>query len=96
MPGSRLAHASGARPTTPSVLTEAIRATFERCRTPFPPAMLLGLQDQFGEDALKRKQWSAFLAKNRLAAPPLSVVVRDVRAFVEGPLRQAFDGQTTP
>jgi hypothetical protein len=73
----------------PRVLSEAIRATFARRRTPLPAGMLLGLEDQFGRDRVKQSQWSAFLAKNRLEAPPLDVVVREVRSFLEVPLSEA-------
>ena len=71
------------------VLSEAIRATFERRRTPLPVGMLLGLDDQFARDKVKQVQWNAFLAKNRLKGPTLDVVVREVRAFLELPLSQA-------
>ncbi|MCW5605434.1 MAG: nucleotidyl transferase AbiEii/AbiGii toxin family protein [Burkholderiales bacterium] len=85
-----LAHEGAA---DPRVLSEAIRATFERRRTPLPAGMLLGLEDQFGRDRVKQSQWNAFLAKNRLDAPPLDVVVREVRSFLEVPLNQASKRQ---
>jgi len=75
--------------TDPRLLSEAIRATFERRRTPLPANMLLGLEDQFARDKVKQVQWNAFLAKNRLEGPPLEVVVREVRAFLKAPLSQA-------
>ncbi|MBX3329472.1 MAG: nucleotidyl transferase AbiEii/AbiGii toxin family protein [Nitrospira sp.] len=75
--------------TDPRVLSEAIRATFERRRTPLPASMLLGLEDQFARDKVKQAQWNAFLAKNRLEGPPLEVVVREVRVFLQVPLSQA-------
>lgn len=71
------------------VLSKAIRATFERRRTPLPAGMLLGLEDQFAGDKAKQTQWNAFLAKNHLKGPPLEVVVREVRAFLQVPLNQA-------
>ena len=70
-------------------LAHAIRATFARRGTPLPAAMLLGLEDEFARDRLKQSQWNAFLAKNRLEAPALEVVVRQVRSYLEAPLRQA-------
>lgn len=75
------------------VLSEAIRATFERRRTPLPVGMLLGLDDQFARDKVKQVQWNAFLAKNRLQGPTLDIVVREVRAFLEVPLSQALKSQ---
>lgn len=74
----------------PLILSEAIRATFERRRTPLPVGILLGLDDQFARDKVKQAQWNAFLAKNRLQGPILDVVVREVRAFLEVPLSQAL------
>ena len=73
----------------PLILSQAIRATFERRRTPLPVGMLLGLDDQFARDKVKQVQWNAFFAKNRLKGPTLDVVVREVRAFLEVPLSQA-------
>jgi hypothetical protein len=55
--------------------------------------MLLGLEDRFGRNRVKQSQWSAFLAKNRLEAPALDVVVREVRSFLEMPLSQASKRQ---
>lgn len=51
--------------------------------------MPLGLEDQFAQDQAKQTQWRAFLAKNRLEAPALEIVVREVRSFVDGPVRKA-------
>lgn len=75
--------------TDQQILAEAIRATFERRGTPLPTEVMPGLDDRFGRDRAKQSQWNAFLAKNRLEAPPLKVVVREVRAFVEAPLNSA-------
>lgn len=73
----------------PVVLAKAIGATFERRGTSIPDAMLLGLEDQFGRDPVKLTQWGAFLRKNRLQAPALEEVVRELRSFLEPPLREA-------
>jgi len=80
---------AGEGATNPRILSEAIRATFERRRTPLPVSMLLGLDDQFARDKVKQAQWNAFLAKNRLKGPTLDVVVHEVRTFLELPLSQA-------
>lgn len=77
----------------PLTLSEAIRATFERRRTSLPAGMLIGLEDLFGRDTTKQSQWNAFLAKNRLQGPPLEGVVREVRTFLELPLRLASKRQ---
>ena len=76
--------------TDPRILSDAIRATFERRRTPLPVGMLLGLEDQFARDKVKQAQWNAFLAKNRLEGPAFEVVVREVRAFLDVPLSRAL------
>jgi hypothetical protein len=48
------------------------------------------LSDEFAGDGTKLAQWGAFLHRNRLQAPPLAVVVREVRVFVEAPLQAAL------
>jgi hypothetical protein len=58
-----------------AILVLAIQATFERRATCVPVAVPLGLTVAFSGDALKQKQWLAFLARNRLVAPSLSEVV---------------------
>jgi hypothetical protein len=73
----------------PATLVRAIAATFARRGTPLPAELPLGLSDEFAEDRTKLAQWSGFLIKNRLQAPPLAVVVREIRTFVEEPLRAA-------
>ena len=73
----------------PDVLVAAIAATFARRGTPLPADLPLGLADEFARDRLKQSQWNAFLSKNRLEAPPLDVVVSEVRSFLEAPLGRA-------
>ncbi|HCM27802.1 MAG: hypothetical protein A2Z99_01550 [Treponema sp. GWB1_62_6] len=57
----------------------AIRRTFERRKTPLPRTMPLGLSGEFASDKGKIAQWKAFLAKNKLTAPPLDHVVALIR-----------------
>lgn len=66
----------------PVILKRAVRATFERRRTPMPTAIPLGLSDEFANDRAKLVQWNAFLKKNKLTAPPLPEVVRSLREFL--------------
>lgn len=73
----------------PATLAQAIAATFARRGTPLPTGLPLGLSDEFAEDRVKLAQWGAFLRRNRLEAPPLAAVVREVREFVEMPLEAA-------
>lgn len=72
-----------------SQMDAAIAATFERRKTPLPDAWPPGLGDAFARDAAKLAQWQAFLGKNRLDAPPLDVVVGEIRRFLTGPLALA-------
>lgn len=78
----------------PDVLTAAIAATFARRGSPLPAGLPLGLADEFARDRLKQSQWNAFLSKNRLEAPPLDVVVSEVRFFLEAPLGRASRQRT--
>jgi hypothetical protein len=71
------------------LLGNAIAATFARRGTALPPAVPLGLSQEFARDAAKLNQWRAFLGKNRLDAPTLEEVVAEVRDFLSEPLRLA-------
>lgn len=71
------------------MLADALAATFQRRGTVFPVELPLGLSDEFAHDAGKRAQWKAFLNKNRLDAPPLDVVIQEVRRFVAEPMALA-------
>ena len=51
------------------VLSQALRATFDRRRIPLPIEMPLALTPVFAEDRVKQVQWAAFVRKSRLAAP---------------------------
>ena len=62
-------------------LANGMQQTFERCRTPLPEQIPVGLNDRF---ALEREaQWRAFLARSWLATASNSIVqvVNDLRAF---------------
>jgi hypothetical protein len=73
----------------PHTLAQAIAATFQRRRTQLPEAMPLGLTLEFGRDVGKLRQWSAFLARNRLEAPALEVVIVELADYLEQPLAEA-------
>jgi hypothetical protein len=73
----------------PATLARAIAATFARRGTPLPTGLPLGLSGEFVEDRTKLAQWGAFLRRNRLEAPPLATVVREVSELVEAPLEAA-------
>ncbi len=65
-------------------LAGAIRATFDRRRTPVPEELPLALTDAFGQAVEKRQQWSAFVRKSGIdgAPPELADVVRGIAAFL--------------
>jgi predicted nucleotidyltransferase component of viral defense system len=71
-------------------LVRALRATFERRRTPVPDTAPLALTPEFAEVEGKRKQWRAFLERNRIATTveSLDAVVNGIAAFI-GPVLEA-------
>jgi predicted nucleotidyltransferase component of viral defense system len=48
------------------ILSRAIKATFDRRRTPLPTESPLALTAEFSEDASKQAQWKAFIRKGKL------------------------------
>lgn len=80
----------------PAVLAQAITATFERRGTALPDAMPLGLTEEFARDAAKRRQWAAFLDRNRLQAPALEAVIDELARFLREPLEVARASRAKP
>jgi hypothetical protein len=74
-------------------LTAAIRATFERRRTPIPQTIPTALTDEFASNRDKINQWQGFLKRNRLDADgaTLAQVIDELRTFLAPPL-QALAG----
>lgn len=70
-------------------LARSIAGTFRRRRTSLPTGLPIGLTAEFGRDELKRKQWAAFLRKNRLDGPVLDDLVAELAADLQGPLLRA-------
>jgi hypothetical protein len=68
------------------VLTQAIRATFDRRATPLPNGVPFGLSEGFAQDRQKQTQWQAFLNKNALDPVPLTEVLDLLRRFLMPPL----------
>jgi hypothetical protein len=64
------------------VLVQAIRATFERRRTPIPGELPFALTPGFSALPAKREQWRGFLRKNRLVSVPVDLT--EVKAFLAG------------
>lgn len=66
-----------------AALGKAVRATFERRGTALPTACPEGLDDGFGTDETKTKQWRAFLRRTGVEHDQeLLDVVRALRAFL--------------
>lgn len=65
-----------------AVLQEAIAATFCRRGTALPESLPLGLSDTFAQDPGKVQQWKAFLRKNKLQAPALDALVKELRPLL--------------
>lgn len=67
-----------------SVLSEAVRRTFARRRSPLPFTPPVALTSEFWEDRSKAVQWRAFLRRGRLVAgePDLAEVVELLAGFL--------------
>lgn len=77
------------------LLTRAIRATFERRKTPLPASLPVALTTTFSGDPMKRTQWSGFVRKAGInAASNLAETIVAVAAFAERPLLAAAQGKS--
>lgn len=67
-----------------AVLVEAVRATFDRRKTPLPGDLPIALSATFAEDSDKTTQWKAFIRKNRLETWDISLtqVIAELRTFL--------------
>lgn len=69
------------------LLARAIRATFERRKTPLPTTLPIALTETFGTEPMKKSQWSGFVRKaSARDAKSLLETIGIVAAFVEAPL----------
>ena len=76
-------------------LARAIRATFERPKTPFPDVEPLALAPGFLSAAERQTQWRAFLRRGRLDAPPdARHLAEELRAFLLPVLTAATRDET--
>ncbi len=75
-------------------LSQAIRATFERRRTPVPAEVPLALSAEFSSDQGKHAQWRAFIGKGKLdtGGAGLNEVVDAPRGFLMRPAKAAATG----
>lgn len=72
------------------LLARAIRATFARRKTPLPTKLPIALTETFGEEPMKKSQWSGFVRKAAVRdAKSLLDTIGMVAAFVEAPLLAA-------
>ncbi|MCL6620241.1 nucleotidyl transferase AbiEii/AbiGii toxin family protein [Thermomonas hydrothermalis] len=71
----------------PTLLRDAVSATFARRNTPMPDSLPVGLTQAFASDNTKQKQWRAFLERARLKAPGLEEVVAELAGVVAPLLR---------
>ena len=76
-----------------SVVSAAIRATFERRGTPIPSAPPIALTTSFSTDAGKTAQWRAFLARGLARDLALITVVDVIAEFVLPPLVAAREAR---
>jgi hypothetical protein len=76
-----------------ATLAGAIRATFERRRTPIPQTTPTALTDEFAGNRDKINQWQGFLKRNRLDVDgaTFAQVIDELRTFLAPPL-QALAG----
>ncbi|RMF14559.1 MAG: nucleotidyl transferase AbiEii/AbiGii toxin family protein [Candidatus Dadabacteria bacterium] len=64
-----------------STLAAAIKGTFERRAAALPSDIPIAFSAEFSDDAIKQRQWDAFLKKNRLGSQkhlPLATVTRTI------------------
>jgi predicted nucleotidyltransferase component of viral defense system len=72
------------------VLVRAIRATFERRKTPLEKGLPVALTPAFADDAIKNTQWTAFVRKTGARdIGDLPAVVAALAVFLERPLAAA-------
>jgi hypothetical protein len=78
------------------VLSQAIKATFDRRKTSLPTELPLALTPEFFEDSSKQAQWKAFLRKGKLRADKknLNEVAALLKNFLMPPTLAAAGGQT--
>ena len=73
-----------------ALLSRAIRATFDRRKTPLPSSLPIALTQAFTADAMKNTQWKAFIRKSGAGdVADLTSAVAAIAIFVERPLAAA-------
>jgi predicted nucleotidyltransferase component of viral defense system len=75
------------------VLVSAIRATFQRRKTPWPMGTPVALTPTFADDPAKKLQWAGFVRKSGAGdAGSLHEAIVGITVFVEKPLIAASSG----
>lgn len=72
-----------------TTLEAALAQTFHRRQTAIPDELPIGLTEDFAEDIQKQRQWMGFLDRNRLQAPHLVDVVKELRVYFAPRLKAA-------
>jgi len=79
------------------LLTQAIRATFERRKTAISKEPLSLFSDNFSQDKGKQTQWQAFLGKNSIEdASSFIEVMQDLQRFLEPVYQTIADERPYP
>lgn len=79
------------------LLVRAIKATFDRRKTPPPPTLPIALTSSFAEAETKKTQWSGFVRKAGVRDDEgLPATVKAVAAFVAPPLFAVATGSKPP
>jgi hypothetical protein len=75
-------------------ICRAIQATFRRRKTDLPSAPPIALTSEFGTDAMKTKQWQAFVKKGKLdvAGATLEQICEFLQGFLLPPTRALLAG----
>lgn len=61
------------------LLSQALKATFDRRGMSIPAELPIGLTDEFAHDPSRQALWQAFIRKNELALDPLPAIVDRLR-----------------
>ena len=77
-----------------AMLARAIAATFTRRQTALPDAPPLALRAEFAADLAKQRQWSGFIARNRLADTDLDHTIGLLYTLLWSPTQVAASAST--
>jgi len=75
------------------LLSQALKATFDRRGMSIPAELPVGLTDEFANDPSRQALWQAFIRRNELAPDPLPAVVERLRIALRAALSRAVDSK---